>query len=200
MMPQPELVKDTFALLSRHLCLPVSGKIRLGWDDAQRNYAEIAKIMEDNGASLVAMHARTKIQKYGGQADWEEIARLRDVVDLPVIGNGDVRTPEDIDRLKRKSGCEAVMIGRAAIGNPWIFNRQKKRSLLLGEIIGVVEFHLREMVAYYGENLGVILFRKHLKQYLTGIPGTAEMLNSMLQAQKQKELEKLLGEIKSPAN
>ncbi len=149
MMPQPKLVADTFRLLSSALSVPVSGKIRLGWDDDQRNYAEIARIMEDNGASLVAMHARTKAQNYGGQADWDEIARLRQTISVPVIGNGDVRTPEDIDRMKAHTGCEAVMIGRAAIGNPWIFSRLKREELSVGEIITAVEYHAREMVSYY---------------------------------------------------
>lgn len=181
MMPQPELVAKTFRLLSQHLSVPVTGKIRLGWDDTQRNYAEIARIMEGNGASLVAMHARTKLQQYGGQADWEEIANLRQAINIPVIGNGDVRTPEDIDRMKVVTGCDAVMIGRAAIGNPWIFNRLQREKLSPEQITTAVKYHLCEMVQYYGEMLGVVLFRKHLKQYLAEMPWAELLLPQMLQ-------------------
>lgn len=199
MMPQAQLVADTFNLLSKNLSVPVTGKIRLGWDDKQRNYAEIARIMEENGASLVAMHARTKAQNYGGQADWDEIARLRQAVRIPVIGNGDVRTPDDIDRLKSRTGCDAVMIGRAAIGNPWIFSRLERSELNAAEIIATVEYHLQEMVNYYGEKLGVVLFRKHLKHYLAEIPEARPHLARMLQLSEQKELAILLSRIADPA-
>jgi nifR3 family TIM-barrel protein len=198
MMPQPELVRETYALLSKNLSVPVTGKIRLGWDDNQRNYSEIAKIMEDNGAALVAMHSRTKVQNYGGRADWDEIARLRQIVNVPVVGNGDVRTPEDIDRLKEKTGCEAVMIGRAAIGNPWIFSRLNRSSIIEADIVAAVEYHLQEMVMYYGEKLGVVLFRKHLKHYLAEMVDAQEYLGQMLQATSQAELHRLLHQVAGP--
>ena len=195
MMPQPKLVADTFRLLSSSLSVPVSGKIRLGWDDEQRNYAEIAKIMEDNGASLVAMHARTKAQNYGGQADWDELARLRQTINLPVIGNGDVRSPEDIARMKAHTGCDAVMIGRAAIGNPWIFSRLKREDLPVTELITAVQYHVREMVGYYGEKLGIVLFRKHLKHYLSELGEAQSFLPEMLRAAKLAELQALLMQV-----
>ena len=192
MMPQPALIAETFHLLSHYLSVPVSGKIRLGWDDNQRNYAEIARIMEENGASLVAMHARTKIQQYGGQANWDEIASLRQTISLPVIGNGDVQTPEDIERMKAHTGCDAVMIGRAAIGNPWIFGRLRRENLSPGDIIVAVKQHLSEMNAYYGAMLGVVLFRKHLKQYLAGELWAETMLPQMLKITDLEELQAAL--------
>lgn len=195
MMPQPALVAETFKLLSKNLTVPVSGKIRLGWDDGQRNYAEIARIMEENGASLVAMHARTKAQKYGGQADWDEIARLRQEVNVPVIGNGDVRAPDDIERMKNHTGCDAVMIGRAAIGNPWIFSRIDRGDLAFEEILDTVRYHLQEMVSYYGEKLGVVLFRKHLKHYLAEMTEAQPLMEPLLQATKERELRTILSEI-----
>jgi nifR3 family TIM-barrel protein len=199
MMPQPRLVEKTFQLLSRSLSVPVTGKIRLGWDDDQRNFAEIARIMEDNGASLVAMHARTKAQNYGGQADWDEIAHLRQTVSVPVIGNGDVRTPEDIERMKASTGCDAVMIGRAAIGNPWIFSRLKRKKLTIIEITATVQYHLREMVDYYGEKLGVVLFRKHLKHYLAEMSEVQALLPRMLQTTSSQELNNLIMKLANPA-
>lgn len=180
MMPQPALVAETFHLLTSTLNLPVTGKIRLGWDNDQRNFAEIARIMEDNGAALIAMHARTKTQQYGGRADWDSIAYLRSVVSVPVIGNGDVRTPQDIQTLKDHTGCDAVMIGRAAIGNPWIFARRSKEELSRAEILDGVRLHAREMVGYYGEKYGLVLFRKHLKQYLSEMPGADVLLPELL--------------------
>lgn len=195
MMPQPQLVADTFNLLSKNLSVPVTGKIRLGWDDGQRNYAHIARIMEENGAALVAMHARTKAQKYDGRADWDEIARLRQAVSIPVIGNGDIRLPGDIGRMKIYTGCDAVMIGRAAIGNPWIFSRLDRSKLAIPEIIATVKFHLREMVIYYGGQSGVILFRKHLKHYLGEVKKAQPLLGQMLQATEVYELHNLLAQL-----
>ncbi len=182
MMPQPELVAETFRLLSTHLSVPVSGKIRLGWDEDQKNYREIARIMVDNGAALIAMHGRTKVQKYGGQADWEAIANLRQLVDVPVIGNGDVQSPADIDRMKAQTGCDAVMVGRAAIGNPWIFARQDKSTLALADIVAALRLHAGEMLAYYGERDGLLLFRKHLKQYLGDDGAAAAWIPALLAA------------------
>ncbi|MFN2123461.1 MAG: tRNA dihydrouridine synthase [Candidatus Promineifilaceae bacterium] len=198
MMPQPDLVAETFRLLSSNLEVPVSGKIRLGWDEGQRNFTEIARIMEENGAALIAMHARTKTQKYGGRADWKAIAELRAGVSVPVIGNGDVQTPEDIEAMKAITGCDAVMIGRAAIGNPWIFARKNKEDLSRQEILDGVRLHAGEMVDYYGEKQGLILFRKHLKQYLTDLSIAETLLAQLLQTTKLEEFNKLLNAIEDP--
>lgn len=183
MMPQPELVAETFALLSQHLPIPVTGKIRLGWDADQRNFLEIGRIMADNGAALVAMHGRTKTQKYGGKADWDAIATLKQALDVPVIGNGDVACAADIDRMLAYTGCDAVMIGRAAIGNPWIFSRRDRDSLTVADIVAAIGIHLREMTAYYDPPFGLIQFRKHLKRYLDDQPGTDGYLDAMLRTE-----------------
>ncbi|MFQ5398637.1 MAG: tRNA dihydrouridine synthase [Anaerolineae bacterium] len=180
MMPQPELVAETFALLSHHLSVPVTGKVRLGWDETDRNFLEIARIMEDNGAALIAIHARTRSQKYSGVADWDAIACLKQAVGIPVIGNGDVKTAGDIDRMKAHTGCDAVMIGRAAVGNPWIFARKERSTLMFSEIADAIRLHLREMLAYYGEPHGLVLFRKHLKRYLKDAPFAHPFLERML--------------------
>lgn len=194
MMPQPELVAETFRLLSHHLTVPVTGKIRLGWDE-QQNYREIAQIMVDNGASLVAIHGRTKEQKYNGQANWEAIAALKQVLPIPVIGNGDVSTPDDIDRMKAYTGCDAVMVGRGAIGNPWIFARLERGDLTPGEWVDTVRRHVQEMAAYLGEKQGLIQFRKHLKRYLEGLPCLAHLEPAALQVIKLDQFCDLLGEM-----
>jgi tRNA-dihydrouridine synthase B len=195
MMPQPELVAETFALLSRHLDVPVTGKIRLGWDGSQRNYGEIACIMEENGAALIAMHGRTKAQKYGEQADWDAIAHLRSLVTLPVIGNGDVQTPADIERMKAHTGCDAVMIGRAAIGNPWIFARRCRKTVSLADLVTAVRLHAREMVAYYGAPHGLIQFRKHIKQYLADCEEAGPLLPDLLTTEDLAQFEQLLAQL-----
>jgi nifR3 family TIM-barrel protein len=199
MMPQPALVADTFSLLASNLELPVTGKIRLGWDEDQRNFAHIARIMEENGAALIAMHARTKTQKYGGRADWDAIGELRSAISVPVIGNGDVTVPEDIDSLKERTGCDAVMIGRAAIGNPWIFARRRKDDLAQQEILDAVRLHAAEMVDYYGEAHGLTLFRKHLKRYLDGLPGAEAQLPGLLSCTELEEFIGLLAPLEAPA-
>ena len=169
MMRQPKLVAETFRLLSGHLQIPVSGKIRLGWDESSKNFLEIARIMEENGAALVAIHARTRTQKYRGAADWDAIAALKQAAGIPVIGNGDVKTAVDINRLKTHTGCDGVMIGRAALGNPWIFARKSREDVVFAEVMAAIRLHLQEALAHYGDPAGLIEFRRHLKKYLAGL-------------------------------
>lgn len=192
MMLQPDLVAETFSLLSRHLAVPVTGKIRLGWDAGQQNYLEIGRIMEENGAAMVAMHGRTKTQKYGGQADWDAIAHLKQSVSIPVVGNGDVQSPDDIDRMLAYTGCDAVMVGRAAIGNPWIFARKRREKLTLADIFTAVHRHAAEMITYYDIPAGLIQFRKHLKVYLASVPGLEGYLPPLLATTDPDEFERLL--------
>lgn len=194
MMPQPELVAETFRLLSQHLTIPVTGKIRLGWDESQRNFQQIARIMVENGAALIAIHGRTKIQKYDGLADWDAIAELKQAARVPVIGNGDVQAPGDIERMKAHTGCDAVMIGRAAIGNPWIFARRDRSQLTFCDVTAVIRLHLQEMVAYYGVLRGVVLFRKHLKRYLQGITAVSGILEKLVVTTDLAVFEQLLQE------
>ncbi len=191
MMIQPKLVAETFRLLTKHLPVPITGKIRLGWDDERRNFIEIARIIEDNGASLVALHGRTKEQKYNHEADWDAIAELKQAVRIPVIGNGDVRKPADIDAMKAHTGCDAVMVGRAAVGNPWIFARKDRDELTVREIGDTVRLHLREMLAYYGDPDGLVLFRKHLRRYFSGYAVKA-LMRPMLVTEDAAEFEALL--------
>lgn len=195
MMPQPELIEETFRLLSQNLKVPVTGKIRLGWDEEQKNFREIARILEDNGAALIAMHARTKTQKYGGRADWDAIGELRQTVSVPVIGNGDVLTPADVDQMKAITGVDAVMVGRGAIGNPWIFARINKQQVTFGDVVTAVRIHSAEMVNYHGERHGLMQFRKHLKRYFHGIGSVQEDIQRILQATKKADFDNILNDI-----
>ena len=196
MMRQPKLVAETFRLLSQHLTVPVTGKLRLGWDETDKNYLEIAKIMVDNGAALVALHGRTRSQKYRGEADWAAIAQLKQAVSVPVLGNGDVKTAVDIDRLKSVTGCDGVMIGRAALGNPWLFNRQDREALTFGDITAVIRQHLQESLAYYGFPGGLTNFGRHLKKYLSGL-ALKPYLHLMLEVEELTRFEDLVAEMET---
>ena len=165
LMRYPLKVARLFRKLSAVLDIPVTGKIRIGWEDC-RNYMLIARIVEENGGAALAFHARTKEQGYGGQADWDAIAEVKAAVKIPVIGNGDVATPGDIDRLKAYTGCEAVMIGRAAVGNPWIFARMERNAVPLVAVREMVHLHLERTLEFYGRDKGLYLFRKHAMEYL----------------------------------
>jgi tRNA-dihydrouridine synthase B len=158
-------IARTFKKLSSALKVPVTGKIRLGWD-RDKNYKLIARIVEENGGSLIAIHGRTKEQRYSGNADWDAIAEVKSLVKIPVIGSGDVKTIADIQRMKQHTNCDAVMIGRAAIANPWIFlgmDREQVPAQLLQE---TVREHLQKSIQFYGEEDGQRLFRKYAVQYL----------------------------------
>ncbi len=165
LMRSPHEVERIFKELSRKLTVPVTGKIRLGWE-ANRNYVQIARIVEENGGSLIAVHGRTKEQGYAGEANWDAIAEVKAAVKIPVIGNGDVKKVADIARMKAHTGCEAVMIGRAAVGNPWIFAGLDREQVSAEQVHQLVTQHLQRNMAFYGEHKGLILFRKHATQYL----------------------------------
>jgi tRNA-dihydrouridine synthase B len=176
----PAKIGRIFARLTRVLSVPVTGKIRLGWDEDSLNYLQVARVLEDNGAALVAVHGRTQSQSYGVPANWDAIAQVKQAVRIPVIGNGDVRNPEDIERMKQHTGCDGVMIGRAAVGNPWIFQRKDAHQIALAERLALINRHLALMVSFYGEERGLINFRKHVVKYLRGVPGSARLKTQLL--------------------
>jgi tRNA-dihydrouridine synthase B len=181
-----------FGRLCRELSVPVTAKIRLGWDDQTRNHVTVAKTLEENGASLVAVHGRTKMQGYTGRADWDAIAEVKQAVEIPVLANGDVRTVADIDRIKAQTGCDGVMIGRAAIGNPWIFARKDKSQVSLEERIALVRRHLALNLDFYGPRTGLVLFRKHAVRYIQGFPGSAALRALIVTCTDRDEFERLI--------
>jgi nifR3 family TIM-barrel protein len=165
MMLTPLKIARTFRKLTAALRVPVTGKFRLGWDKS-KNYRLVARIVEENGGSLIAIHGRTKEQRYSGQADWDAIAEVKSLVKIPVIGSGDVRMVADIERMRRHTGCEAVMIGRAAIANPWIFAGLDREQVTAERLQKTVREHLGKSIKFYGEEDGQRLFRKYAVQYL----------------------------------
>jgi len=162
----PLKIARIFHTLSRALSVPVTAKMRLGWDEDSRNYLLVARIIQENGGALIAVHGRTRQQGYRGQADWEAIAEIRQSVSVPVIANGDVRTVADIERIKALTGCPAVMIGRGAVGNPWIFSRLDRDQVPFEDVRRVLRRHLELSLDFYGAERGLVVFRKHARRYL----------------------------------
>lgn len=192
LLKTPSKIGRIFSKLTAMLRVPVTGKIRLGWDHKSRNYLEVAKILEDNGASLVAVHGRTRSQFFFGKADWDAIAEVKQAVKIPVIGNGDVKCVEDIERIKRHTGCDGVMIGRAAIGHPWIF-RYKNRDHVSGtEKIELIKRHVSDMLEYYGRETGVVLFRKHIVKYIMGLHNATELRFRLVRCTSAEEMIELV--------
>lgn len=193
LLRDPQKIGRIFNRMSKSLTVPVTGKIRLGWDAQTRNYIEVAKILQDNGASLVAVHGRTKEMAYKGEADWRAIAEVKNAVTIPVIGNGDVKTVADIARIKAQTGCDGVMIGRAAIGNPWIFQRKDRHDVTVDDVIALLKRHLAAMLDFYGER-GLILFRKHAVKYMFGMPHVAALRGQLVTCESVSAFHDIVGE------
>ena len=166
LLKEPSKIAKIINQLSKETIIPITAKIRLGWDDSLKNYLDVAKIIEDNGGRMIAVHARTRQQEMRGRVDLQAIYEIKKHVNIPIIGNGDITCVADIDKMKSNTGCDAIMIGRATIGNPWILARKEILSIPKSEMVATIIHHLEMMVVIYGEIRGVIRFRKHLKNYL----------------------------------
>ena len=179
---------------------PVTVKIRKGFDDEHVNAVEIAKIIEEAGASAVAVHGRTREQYYSGKADWDIIRQVKEATSIPVIGNGDVTSPQKAEELVRQTGCDGIMIARGAEGNPWIFS-----EMIAYEETGVVPprpdkdavremmlRHARLQLQYKGEYCGIREMRKHVAWYTKGLKGASRLREQINRVESYDELEALL--------
>jgi nifR3 family TIM-barrel protein len=165
LMLTPLKTARIFRTLSRALQVPLTAKIRLGWNDC-RNYLLISRIIAENGGALLAIHARTKEQGHQGKADWEAIAEVKSTLDIPVIGNGGISSASDLDSLQNQTNCDAVMIGRAALKNPWIFQRLDREQVNPVTVLEGLLNHLDRSLEFYGDKQGLVLFRKFAAGYL----------------------------------
>ena len=200
LMNKPKLVHEIVSKTVKAIQKPVTVKIRKGFNDESINAVEIAKIIEDAGGAAVAVHGRTREQYYSGKADWDIIRQVKEAISIPVIGNGDVTSGESALAMMRETGCDGVMIGRGAQGNPWIFSelREYEKTGQMParpsneELKEMMLRHARLQMQYKGDYLGIREMRKHVAWYTTGLPNSAKLRGEINAVESYEELEELL--------
>lgn len=199
LMKNPRLAGEIVKAVSQAVDIPVTAKIRKGWDDNSVNAVELAKILEENGAAAIAVHGRTRMQMYSGEVDYDIIRRVKEAVDIPVIGNGDITDVQSAAIMLEKTGCDAIMIGRGALGNPWIF--QQINAYLnecrvipeptLTEKMTVMLAHIKKIIEYKGEYTGIREARHHAGYYTKGLRGGAKFRAEMGSLESFEQLEEI---------
>ncbi len=200
LLRNPQLVADITRAVVDAVSIPVTVKIRLGWDSDSINCIDVAKRVEQAGASWLTVHARTREQLYAGKADWEWIKRIKQTVAMPIVGNGDIFTPQDAADKLELTGCDHIMVGRGALGDPWLFRRIARYldtgELLpaptLGEKVSMALTHLRSKMQYRSESGAVREMRSHLAWYLKNVPHSSQIRASFNQATSYNEVMTLL--------
>ncbi|AVP35817.1 tRNA dihydrouridine synthase DusB [Staphylococcus felis] len=196
----PNKIYEMVSAVTERVSKPVTCKMRIGWDEDHIYAVENAKAAERAGAAAISLHGRTRVQMYEGKADWDIIRQVKEAVNIPVIGNGDVTSPELAEKMLEETGVDAVMIGREALGNPWMIYRTV-HYLETGELIeepGVDEkidialLHLRRLVELKGEKVGVMEMRKHASWYLKGVRGNGKARKALNQSETEAEMIQIL--------
>lgn len=203
LLKDPALAEKIVRAVTGAVSIPVTVKIRIGWDSSSINAVEMAKRLEAAGASLICVHGRTREQQYAPYADWTQISRVKEAVSIPVVGNGDIFEPRDALRMINETGCDGIMIGRGSLGNPWIFENtvnlldgREMRNVSVNEVIDVALMHLELLIELKGERAGIAESRKHLGWYMKGIRGAAELRNKINTAESLDELTTILISLK----
>lgn len=199
LMKNPKLVEEILTKLVRAVKKPVTVKIRKGFDEEHVNAVEIARIAESCGVAAVAVHGRTRQQYYSGHADWDIIRQVKEAVQIPVIGNGDLHTAEDVCRMKEQTGCDGFMIGRGAQGNPWIFEQilhkletgEELPRPTVQEVTEMVMRHARLQVEIKGEYTGMREIRKHAAWYIAGYRNSSKLRGKINEVETIQQLEEL---------
>ncbi len=204
LLKNPEKIKEIVAAVVNAVTVPVTVKIRSGWDDAHINACEVARVCESAGASAIAIHARTRAQGYSGKANWDIIKQVKTSVSIPVIGNGDVTSSEKAKEMLEYTGCDAVMIGRAAIGNPWIFKECKEyleNKVVIprptsSEIIEMIQEHYKLLKEDKSEKLALLEIRTHALAYLKGLPEAKHYKDLICKTKTEEEFLNILKQYK----
>lgn len=200
LLKNPEKIEEIVKAVVDAVDVPVTVKIRSGWDDKHINAVEVAKVCERAGAAAIAVHARTRAQGYSGKADWSIIKAVKEAVCIPVIGNGDVTSPELAKKMLDETGCDAIMVGRGVLGNPWLV-AQIKEYLETGKIktvpsnrdkIEMIRKHYELLLEDKPEKLALLEIRSHAIWYLKGMPGSAEIKNKICSSKSSEEIFKIL--------
>ncbi len=203
LLKNPDKIYDIVRAVVEAVPIPVTVKIRSGWDSSSINAVEVAKIIEKAGASAICVHPRTRSQGYTGKADWNIIKQVKENVSIPVIGNGDVKTPEDVIRMMKETHCDAVMIGRGILGNPWLIENSLRalrgeslREISLSEKVDVCLKHLSLLEDLKNEKLACLEIRNHIGWYFKGVPAAKELKNKVYQTTSIRDIISLLKEFK----